>query len=222
MRQCLVTGGSRGIGRAIVERLRVAGMHVVCPSRQTLDLADAESVTRYVRAVISRESFDVLIHCAGENRPTQISELSSEQLLQTMQVNAMSVFPLVRGVVAGMRKRKWGRIVLLSSCYSFLARPGRTAYSCSKAALDALARTAAVECGGDGILVNCVAPGFVETDLTRQNNTPARIAELAAMTAVGRLAQPEEMAEVVAFLVSEKNTYLTGQSIVVDGGFSIQ
>ncbi len=222
MRACLVTGGSRGIGSVIVEHLRAIGMRVACPSRQSLDLADAQSVTKYVQEVVSKDSFDVLIHCAGENRPTPITELTSEQLLQTMQVNAMSALPLIRGVAAGMQQRNWGRIVLISSCYSFLARPGRAAYSCSKAALDALARTAAVEFGGDGVLVNCVAPGFVETDLTRQNNSPTRIAELATMTAIGRLAQPREIAEVVGFLVSDKNTYLTGQSIVVDGGFSIQ
>ena len=121
-----------------------------------------------------------------------------------------------------MAARGWGRIISVSSCYSFLARAGRVAYSASKGALNQVTRTAALEFGGRNVLVNAVAPGFVETEMTRRNNDAGQIAQLASQTALGRLARPEEVAELVAFLASDQNSYITGQLVVIDGGFSCQ
>jgi 3-oxoacyl-[acyl-carrier protein] reductase len=218
-RKALVTGGSRGIGKAIAEQLRAAGMDVKTPGRSELDLADPTSVSGFLSR--SRD-FDVLVNCAGENFPRPITEVTDSHLTQTLQVNFVSPFQLIRSIAEGMAVRGWGRIVNVSSIYSELARPGRAPYSASKSALDALTRSAALEYGSRGVLVNSVCPGFVDTELTRRNNTPEVLASLAASTALQRLARPEEIARVVEFLAGERNSYLTGQCLMIDGGFSIQ
>ncbi len=119
-----------------------------------------------------------------------------------------------------MRTRGWGRIVNLASIFGVISKPQRGAYSTSKFALDGMTAALAVEVASEGILANCVAPGFVDTELTHRILGEAGIAELAAATPVGRLARPEEIAELVAWLAGPVNTYLTGQNVVIDGGFT--
>ncbi len=220
-KRVLITGASRGIGKAIAERFKRDGFEVLTPSREEMDLSSTKSVESWLQKNAAL-TVDVLINNAGENRPQPMTELPLAEWERILTVNLTSVFQLTRALGAGMAKRGWGRIVNMSSVYSELARPGRSAYSASKAGLNALARTAALEFGRQGVLVNAVCPGFVDTDLTRQNNPPEKIRELAEGTALGRLAKVEEIAELVAFLGSDKNTYLTGQTVHVDGGFSIQ
>lgn len=220
IRRALVTGGARGIGNAIAARLKADGLEVTTPDRNQLDLSQPESIQRFLK--LNPHPFDVLVNCAGENFPAPIAETTDERLMQTMQVNFFSAFHLIRAISESMTKRGWGRIVNVSSIYASLARPGRTAYSASKSALDALTRTAALELGPKGVIINSICPGFVDTALTRQNNTPEKISSLAAGTALGRLAAPSEIAALVAFLVSDQNSYMTGQTLIVDGGFSIQ
>ena len=220
-RTALVTGAGRGIGRAIAERLREDGLSLLTPSRAELELGDVDAVSRFVSAHAG-ERIDVLVNNAGENHPAEIAKLPLETWQRTLTTNVTAAFLLIRGFGPGMAARGWGRIVNVSSAYSVRARRGRAAYCASKAALDALTRAAALELGPrTNVLVNAVAPGFVDTDLTRINNSPAQIAELAKRTVLGRLGRVEEIAEVAAFLASERNSYLTGQTIAVDGGFSI-
>jgi NAD(P)-dependent dehydrogenase (short-subunit alcohol dehydrogenase family) len=218
-RRVLVTGGSRGIGEAIAVRFRAEGAEVVTPTRAELDLASPSSIASWLAG---ESSFDVFIGNAGENRVNPIREIPIEDWTRILNVNLTAAFLLTKGLAPEMARKGWGRIVHLSSCFSFLARSGRAAYAASKSGLNGLTRTAALEYGADGILVNAVAPGFVDTEMTRRNNDAKQRDELASRTALGRLARPEEIAEVVHFLASERNTYLTGQLIVVDGGFSIQ
>jgi 3-oxoacyl-[acyl-carrier protein] reductase len=137
-----------------------------------------------------------------------------------LQINLAAPLRLIQAVVPHMQQQKWGRILNVSSILSLVARERRSGYSMTKAALNALTRSAAVEFGPDGVLVNALCPGYVETALTRQNNTPAEIAALAASIPLNRLAQPDELARVAAFLCSEENSYLTGQMVVIDGGFT--
>jgi 3-oxoacyl-[acyl-carrier protein] reductase len=218
-RSALVTGGSRGIGRAIADRLRAAGMEVVAPTRAELDLASPESIRAFLA---SAPDVDVLVNNGGENRIARIAELELADWQRILDTNVTSAFLLIRHFGPRMAARGWGRIVNVSSCYSFLARPGRVAYSASKGALNQVTRTAALELGEGNVLVNAVAPGFVETEMTRRNNDAEQIARLESQTALGRLARPEEVAELVAFLASDQNSYITGQVVVIDGGFSCQ
>ena len=121
-----------------------------------------------------------------------------------------------------MQKKGFGRIVNISSVWSVVSRAGRISYSMSKAALNGMTRSLAVELSPYNILVNAVAPGYVLTDLTCQNNSETELETIRKTIPLQRLAEPQEIADIVAFLCSERNTYLTGQTLVVDGGFTCQ
>lgn len=216
-----ITGGARGIGKAIARRFGEGGMDVLAPARQELDLGSPSFVETYLGR-LGGLNVDILVNNAAVNEVCPIDGLCLETWQQVLDTNLTSAFLLLQAAARTMRRRGWGRIVNVSSCYSFLSRPGRATYSASKAALNGLTRTAALEYGPEGILVNAVCPGFVDTEMTRKNNDPEKIAHLCGQTALGRLARPEEVAELVYFLGSDRNTFVTGQTIVIDGGFSIQ
>ena len=212
-----VTGASRGIGQAIARAFSDSGHEVWAPSRSELDLASVESVQGFV-ARHSDRAVDILVNNAGENKTNPIGKLTITDWKRVLDVNLTSAFLLLQAFSQGMISRKWGRIVNMSSCYSFLSREERAAYSASKAGLNGLTRTAAIEFSQHGVLVNAVCPGFIQTDLTRQNNSPEQIQHLAAQTACKRLGTPQEVAHFVRFLCSEENSYITGQTLVIDGG----
>jgi 3-oxoacyl-[acyl-carrier protein] reductase len=137
-------------------------------------------------------------------------------------INLTAPFLLTKFVLRQMIAQKWGRIVNISSAYSVISRIGRGGYGVTKAGISSLTRTAALEYAAYNILVNAVAPGFVETDLTRKNNSPEQIDILRQQIPLKRLATPQEIAEFVFRLGSEQNTYITGQTIFIDGGFMSQ
>jgi 3-oxoacyl-[acyl-carrier protein] reductase len=217
-RTALVTGGSRGVGAGVVEALIADGWTVVAPARSDLDLAELDSIAAYVESVAA--PIDGLVLNAGINLPAPLGELSMAAWQEIMGVNATASFALVSALCPGMAERGFGRVVAISSAYATRARAGRAAYGASKAALEGLIRAVAVEYAGSGVVANCVAPGFVDTDLTRRNNTPEMIDALLERVPVGRLATPTELGRAVAFLMSPDNAYITGQTLVVDGGFS--
>lgn len=219
-RTVLVTGASRGIGRAIADRFASAGCLVLTPARRELDLSVSSSVAEFLAGELPE--IDVLINNAGENRVAPIESIDLADWERILATNLTAPLLLMQHLAPRMAARGWGRVVSVSSCYSFLARPGRASYGASKGALNALTRTAALEFGKGNVLVNAVAPGFVQTDMTSRNNSPEQIAGLASLTALGRLATPDEIAQLVYFLGSEQNTYITGQIVVSDGGFSCQ
>lgn len=216
----IVTGGSRGIGASVVDRLTTDGFQVDAPGRDELDLSDLAAVREWVEAV--EPTPDALVLNAGENIPARLEVMTTEHWLRTLDVNLNSSFELIRSLGPRMAAEGSGRIAAISSCFSFRGRSGRGPYAASKAGLNSLVRVAALEYGPDGVLVNAVCPGFVMTDLTRQNNDDDAIAQLASGTALGRLGEPEEVAELVAFLVGARNSYVTGQTLVIDGGYSCQ
>lgn len=216
----LVTGGGRGIGRAIAEHYRMQGHEVTAPSRSELDLASTESVSAFTRT--QQIAVDVLINNAGENKVGPLESVDERDWNRILQVNLTAPMLLMRAAARHMRTKNWGRVVNISSCYSLVSRAGRAPYASSKSGLNGLTRTAAIEYARDGILVNALCPGFVETDLTRANNGPEQIAALCALIPLNRLAQPAEIARCVYFLGSEQNSYITGQTVVVDGGFLVQ
>ncbi len=217
-RTALVTGAGRGIGQAIADALQQAGMDVLRPSRADLDLSDPIAVERFADDL----RVDVLVNNAAENVPARIDDMPVADWQRIVDIALTAPFILTRGALPGMRQRRWGRIVNIASAFSVVSREGRAAYSSAKSGLLGLTRTAAIEGGPFNVLVNAVAPGYVRTALTEQNNPPERIAEICATIPVGRLAEPYEVANLVAFLSGEGNTYITGQLISIDGGFLCQ
>jgi 3-oxoacyl-[acyl-carrier protein] reductase len=214
----LVTGASRGIGAAIAARLTAQGCKVLAPTHAEMDLASQPAVDRYLAGL--DVPVDILVNDAGINRIAGLDQIQAQDLADTLQINLVAPFQLCQRLAEGMRARRFGRIVNISSVWSVVGRPGRTTYAMSKTALNGMTRSLAIELAADNVLVNAVAPGYVLTDLTRKNNAPEEIERIGKLIPAGRLASPEEIAEVVAFLCSPANTYLTGQTIVVDGGYT--
>jgi 3-oxoacyl-[acyl-carrier protein] reductase len=221
MRRVLITGGSRGIGMAITQCYLNAGHEVILPGRDELDLASETSVNEFIVANQEKE-FDVLINNAAENRISPSNDLPTAAWQRMLMINLTAPFLLTKMVTPYMAQQGWGRIVNLSSCYSLVSRIGRAAYSSTKSGLNALTRTAALEYAENNVLVNAVCPGFVETDLTHQNNNPEQIQALCQQIPLKRLGKPEEIADMVFYLGSDRNSYITGQIIIIDGGFLAQ
>lgn len=219
MRRVLVTGGSRGIGKAIAEKFKKEGYEVITPSRQELDLANPASVEKYVMLQKEQAPFDVIINNAGCNDIHLVEDITDEELSEMMNVNLIAPIRLIRGLVVPMKERRYGRIVNIASIWAVVSKAGRCVYSATKNGIHGVTNTLAVELAQYNILVNTVCPGFTLTELTRKNNTEEEIAQISADIPMGRMAQPEEIAQVVYFLASDDNTYLTGQKITVDGGF---
>jgi len=216
-RVALVTGASRGIGTAIATVLAREGARVLTPTRSEMDLSDPESIERYVSSI--EGSIDILVNNAGINFLAGLDELDSATLNETLQINLVAPLQLTRLVAERMRANRYGRIVNLSSIWSIVSKERRAAYAASKSAVNGVTRTLALELGPHGILINAIAPGYVNTELTHQNNSPEQIQVISNNIPLQRLAEPKEIAEMAAFLCSEKNSYMTGQVIVVDGGY---
>ncbi len=219
MKTVLVTGGSRGIGKAICERFSSAGYRVIAPTRNEMDLADAASVESYIARNLN-EQIDVIINNAGINDVHLVEEITDDEISRTMAINLTSPLRLLRGFVGGMKQRGYGRIVNIASIWAVVSKAGRCTYSATKNGIHGITNTLAVELAPNGILVNTVCPGFTLTELTYQNNSKEQIAEISKEIPLGRMAEPAEIAELVYFLGSEQNTYITGQKITADGGFT--
>lgn len=221
VRTVLITGGSRGIGEAIRAELQRRGYDVLAPVRSELDLADPASIDGFV-ARNAATTVDILISNAGINVLRSIGEIEASTWQSMLQTNLTSALRLTQAFAPGMARRSWGRILYTSTIFSTVTKERRAAYSMTKVALNALTRSAAVEFGPQGVLVNAMAPGYVDTQLTRQNNSPEALAAIMATIPLRRMAAAAELAKVAAFLVSDDNTYLTGQTVLVDGGFTCQ
>lgn len=215
----LVTGGSRGIGKAIVEKYRREGYTVISPTRSELDLSSKSSVESFI-ASCNNKKIDIIINNAGLNDINLIENIKDEEIEKMIAVNLLAPIYLLRGLIKEMKKNKFGRIVNIGSIWAVVSKGGRCVYSATKNGMHGVTNTLAVELASDNILVNTVCPGFTLTELTKKNNTSEQIAEITKDIPIGRMAEPEEIAGVVFFLGNENNTYLTGQKITVDGGFS--
>ncbi len=239
MKTAIVTGASRGIGAGIAKRLAQDGVQVVVNYSQSAkaadlvvriiqadggtalaiqaDMANLEQVRRLFVETDSRfGSVDILVNNAAIAAPHGIAEITPEEYEQQFAVN-------VRGVLfamqeAAVRMSNCGRIINVSSGAATACPPGMGIYNASKAAVDALTKTFAAELGSRQITVNAVAPGFTESEMLRGMMTDAMLPGMIAMTPLGRLGTPEDIADVVAFLASEQARWITGQVIGVSGG----
>lgn len=220
MRTALVTGASRGIGAAIAQHLTTNGCKVLTPTRAEMDLKSNTSINAYLSKI--KDHVDIIVNDAGINRIADLAEIKTQDVDDTLHINLTAPFQIIREIAPQMQKNRFGRIVNISSIWSVVSRAGRISYTMSKSALNGMTRALAVELAPYNILVNAVAPGYVLTDLTRQNNSDEELEKISKTIPLQRLANPQEIANIVAFLCSEQNTYITGQTLVVDGGYTCQ
>ncbi len=218
-RTALITGAGRGIGKACSQKFADYGYSVIIPSRNEMELNSRESIINYISSLDC--DIDVLVNNAGINPLANIGSIDFDSAGELMNVNFWAPVFLTELLAPRMKNRGYGRIVNISSIWSGVTKAGRSMYASSKAAINAFTRTAAVEFGPYNVLVNAVAPGYINTELTKQNNTPEQIENIKKNLPVNRLAEPEEIAELIFFLASEKNTFVTGQTIFADGGYSL-
>jgi 3-oxoacyl-[acyl-carrier protein] reductase len=235
----LVTGGTRGIGRAIARQLLAAGAKVAITGRDAdrtkaaaadlgagaagfgCEMTDAAQVEAAVAgAVAALGPVDILVNNAGLTRDQIVLRMSEADWDTVLDTNLKGAFLAIRAVLKGMMKRKSGRIVNVSSIVGLIGNKGQANYAASKAGLIALTKSVAKEYASRNILVNCVAPGFIDTDMTDALPVEARTS-LLQQIALARLGRPEDIAGAVLFLVSDLAGYVTGQVVVVDGGMVI-
>ena len=237
-RVAVVTGGSRGIGRAIATRLANAGAQVAVVARDAgraseaaaalpgegkrvglgADVSDADQVGSMIAgAEEALGPIDVLVNNAGVTRDGVLVRMGEDDWKTVLDTNLKGAFTTTKAVMRGMMKRRSGRIINISSVVGITGNRGQANYAASKAGLIGFSKSVAKEVASRNILVNAVAPGFIETDMTAELPEEARAALLKQIP-LGRLGSVEDVASVVAFLASDLAGYITGQVLVVDGG----
>ena len=231
-KKAFVTGASRGIGRAIAQAMRAEGAWVigtrtrlpadeddVCQEWVQANFTNSEELTTCVERVRDAKP-DVLINNAGINKVASFVDITAEDFLAIQRVNVLAPLLLCQAAIPAMKERGWGRIVNVSSIFGKISKAQRASYSASKFALDGLTVALAAEYSADGILANSIAPGFIDTELTRRVLGEAGISSILSGVPLRRLGQGEEIARLVIWLASDDNTFVAGQNIAIDGGFS--
>lgn len=219
MKKLFITGGSQGIGKATVEEYRRHGYEIIAPPIEEMDLRDNRSVDEYI-AEHKNETFDVVVNNAGINELDFVEDITDENIDAMIKINLEAPIRLLRGFVPQMKKNGSGRIINISSVWGIVSKEKRLLYSVTKNGIHGITNTLAVELAPFHILVNTVCPGFTLTELTRKNLSPKEIEAISQDIPLQRMAEPTEIAKLIYFLGSEENTYITGQKIAVDGGYT--
>jgi NAD(P)-dependent dehydrogenase (short-subunit alcohol dehydrogenase family) len=238
----LITGGSKGLGKAMARGLAEAGADIIISSRHenelrtaldeilrgtsrrgsfvVADMQNREDVSRLAKTALEKMGrVDILINNAGSNKPQPIDQIRDADWDNVLELNLTSVMALSRALTPQMKARRWGRIIHISSVMAFTSKEGRNVYSATKSALLGLARASALDLGGHGITVNCIAPGPFLTDLPGNLLSDEEKSAFATRTALGRWGDPKELMGPVLLLASEAGSYITGTTLVVDGGY---
>jgi len=233
----IVTGGTRGIGKSIVSLLIESGCHVIYTGTkerpkspvkngqyEQLDLSDVKSIDRFVKEVIGKISrIDILINNAGINIIESIDEIKDENWEKVLTVNLTGPMRLIREIAKVMKKNEHeGKILNISSIFGVVSNTKRNSYSASKAGLIGLTRASSLDLAPYNILVNALCPGFTSTELTKSILSSKEIKDLSSQVPLGRFADASEIAKIAVFLCSDLNRYMTGQVLVVDGGFTVK
>jgi|TARA_R100000687_G_scaffold8496_6_gene7688 3-oxoacyl-[acyl-carrier protein] reductase len=235
----LITGASRGIGKAIAETLASQGAKVIGTATSdkgaaaiseylgsngeglALDVTDSESLQQTIKDIEKKYgSIDILVNNAGITRDNLMMRMKDDEWDAVLNTNLSAVFKVCKAVVRGMMKRRNGRIINISSVVGTTGNPGQVNYCAAKAGLVGFSKAMAKEVAARGITVNCVAPGFIDTDMTKSLNDEQKQAIFDNIPAA-RLGEPREIAAAVAFLASEGAAYITGETIHVNGGMAM-
>jgi 3-oxoacyl-[acyl-carrier protein] reductase len=232
----IVTGASRGIGRAIAEKLVADGFFVIGTATSDsgadaisaylgdsgkgykLNVAAAEDIENFIK--VTGDAYGVpavLVNNAGITRDNLLMRMKDDEWDDIITTNLTSIFRMSKAVLRGMMKARYGRIINISSVVGSTGNAGQTNYAAAKAGMVGFAKSMAKEVGSRGITVNTVAPGFIDTDMTKELSDDIKNALLGSI-ALGRLGQPEEIAHAVSFLASEQASYITGETLHVNGG----
>ncbi len=240
-KSALITGGSRGLGKALARGFAEHGSNIMICSRhedelkaaateigeglevdvryRVADLSDRNDTDRLASSAMDAfGTVDILINNAGVNVPQPIDEVEDETWDKILEINLTSIMRLTRALVPAMKAQKWGRIVHISSVLGVGSKPARNAYSATKASLMGLAKASALDLGPYGITVNCIGPGPFMTDMPMSLLSDVEKEEFSRMTALGRWGQPRELAGPALLLASEAGSYITGEMLLVDGG----
>lgn len=235
----IVTGASRGIGAAIADSLAERGATVIGTATSAsgaeaisarmkdkgyngeglpLNVVDAESVAAFIEKVLSDYGAPlILVNNAGITKDNILMRMSDDEWFDVINTNLSAIYRLSKACLRGMMKARWGRIVNISSVVGQMGNAGQTNYSATKAGVMGFTRSLAKEIGSRNITVNAVAPGFIDTDMTKDLPAEQKQAMLSVIP-LGRLGQPEEIARVVGFLCSDDASYITGETVHVNGG----
>lgn len=238
----LITGGASGIGFAIAKKFVAEGITTIITGRNPrklksasaslgdlciplkMDVTKLEAIPRQIKKIISTHGrIDILVNNAGINLKKEMTHVTNEEFQQILLTNVTGVFVISREVAKAMIHQKKGMIINISSMAAQYGLPKVIAYAASKTAIEGMTRSMAVELSPLGVLVNCIAPGFIQTNMssTALNNDPERKQRVLKRTPMGKLGLPEDVANAAYFLVSDQNAYITGTVIPVDGGNSI-